>query len=292
MTDGTLTVECPAKLNVFLEVVSKRTDGFHELETVMLRTRFCDQLKFSLRNDPEICMNIAAESEASAVRQFPLDDSNLILRAAKLLRDSTGCRLGADIRVIKKIPAQAGLAGGSSNAASTLRGLNSLWELGLSDDGLHELASQLGSDINFLLSGYRAAVCRGRGEIVSPVAVSGDWFFVACRPEPGNSTPDVFKATILPTRPLAAHQIENALRHGTPKQLEQYCFNRLTQAALELNPAMSQLMTDMQQLCECPVFMSGSGSTCFVVAANAQQAQDYAARLRQHLSWPVWILEC
>ena len=292
MTDGTLTVACPAKLNVFLEVICKRADGFHELETVMLRTRFCDHLKFSLRDDSAICMSLATASDATVMSHFPLDDSNLILRAAQLLRDSTGCRLGADIHVTKVIPAQAGLAGGSSNAASTLRGLNALWNLQLSDDLLHDLASRLGSDINFLLSGHRAAVCRGRGEIISPVSVNGDWFFVASRPEPGNSTPAVFRDTILPEQPIASQQIQDVLQQGIPKQLEQYCFNRLTEAALGLNPAMSQLMSDMQQLCDCPVFMSGSGSTCFVVAENAQQAQDYAVRLGKHLQWPVWILEC
>ena len=140
-----MIVSSPAKLNVFLELMGKRPDGFHNLETVMLRTKFCDVMQFRCRSDSEIHILLSDESDAFDKDQFPLDDTNLIYRAATLLQHSAAIKTGADIIVTKRIPAQAGLAGGSSNAATTLRSLNELWHAGCSESELHAMASTLGT---------------------------------------------------------------------------------------------------------------------------------------------------
>ncbi|MCA9060666.1 MAG: 4-(cytidine 5'-diphospho)-2-C-methyl-D-erythritol kinase, partial [Planctomycetaceae bacterium] len=160
--DRTLTIESPSKINVFLEVCARRADGFHELETVMLRTDLLDVLSLTPRNDATIVLEWSPRTPAALRIGIPLDESNLIVRAARALQQHSDSRAGVHITLQKRIPAQAGLAGGSGNAAACLLGLNRLWNLHLPVERLHEIAATLGSDLNFLLSGVRAARCTGR----------------------------------------------------------------------------------------------------------------------------------
>ena len=262
----------------------KRDDGFHELETVMLRTSLHDVLRFEATTSEELTIQLADHSESAAAATFPLDDSNLILKAAYALRDHAHTRQGAAITVNKRIPAEAGLAGGSSNAATTLIGLNSLWGLNLPGQTLHDIAATLGSDINFFVEDCPAAVCTGRGERVVPIQSTGSFHFVAVQPACGNSTPEVFRRLSLPGVDERSNVCDTAtaLQSGSTDQLQNVSFNRLTQAARDLNPEMSKLMRAMNQTTNRTVFMSGSGSTCFVIARNHREAGRLKARL-QHL---------
>ena len=159
-TQAQLTVFSPAKINLYLRIVGKRPDGYHDLETVMLPLGFGDQITLELAekdltlecNDPRL----------------PTDDTNLALRAAKRLAERCGVTRGARISLQKRTPLAAGLGGGSSNAAAVLKGLSKLWGLNVPSEVLGELAASMGSDINFFLQGG-AALCRGRGERVEPV---------------------------------------------------------------------------------------------------------------------------
>lgn len=287
-----LTLSSHAKINVFLEVHGKRSDGFHELESVMLRTNLQDQLRFRKLTDRTIRIQLDAATPAAFRNSFPLNESNLIVRMADALQVCTGSDLGAEITVLKRIPAEAGLAGGSSNAATTLRALNYLWGLNLSASEQHLIASRLGSDLNFLLSGQRAAVCRGRGEIVEPVPLNRRLWFVAVRPHQGNSTGEVFRQIIVPDQPLTSRAMVASLSGRNHDSVQDYCFNRLTESASKLNPAMADLLHRIStRLCR-PAFMSGSGSTCFVCARNRRDAISQQAILRAMTALPTWILEC
>ncbi len=287
-----MTLQSPAKINVFLEILGKRPDGFHELETVMLRTAFSDQLHFQVLPRPEIRLSLAAGSVPASASGFPLDDTNLIIRAAKSLQERTGSCFGAEICVQKRIPAAAGLAGGSSNAATTLLALNQLWKTQLPPADLHSIAAVHGSDINFLLSGARAAVCRGRGEIIEPISVASRLYFVAVRPHRGNSTGEVFRRTVFCNQPRSSASVVACLKSHSPKALSQHCFNRLTEAACESNPEMSELLSWIPGRLGRPAFMSGSGSTCFVIAENHRDACRQRAILESCTRFPVWVLEC
>jgi len=269
-TPQSLTLKSPAKINVFLEVLGKRPDGFHELETVMLRTDLCDTLTFEATTSDDL--TLALHPESVGVDHFPLDESNLISKAAMALREATGCALGIAISVQKQIPAEAGLAGGSSNAATTLLALNRMWKLDLPLSQLHEIAASLGSDINFFLEDCEAAVCRGRGERVSPIPVRGSFHFVAVRPSKGNSTPDIFSQLEHVSAPCHCDDVVRALADGDAQQLERVVFNRLTTAAQKVNPEMADLMRELSEMMDRPIVMSGSGSTCFVVCENARDA--------------------
>jgi len=294
-TSQTIVLSSPAKLNIFLEVPGKRPDGYHELETVMVRTQFCDQLTFELSDSPEITLSLSDATSADIRASLPLDESNLIVKAALALqvasRNSTRELMGARIILHKRIPPESGLGGGSSNAATALLGCRQLWGLDASDAKLHSIAASLGSDINFLLSGAAAAVCRGRGEIIQPIKLAKELFFVALRPRTGNSTPAVFRQTKISAPPFSSAEIVRAVSQGT-RSLSPFIFNRLTDAASQLNPEMQMLLNRIPQVIRRPAFMSGSGSTIYVVATGRRDAKEVAEQLKQAFRLPVWLLEC
>ena len=157
-----LTLQSHAKINIFLRVPGKRTDGYHDLETFMLPIELADTLTFDPLDRPAIklaCSNL----------DLATDQDNLVCRAARLLQDRHATKVGARIHLEKRIPIGAGLGGGSSNASATLLGLNRLWNIKLTDDELEKLAAELGSDAPFFVR-CRPALSSGRGEILSPVA--------------------------------------------------------------------------------------------------------------------------
>jgi len=286
-----LTLSSPAKLNIFLEILGRRPDGFHELETVMLRTQFCDQLTFQLTSSSELTLSLSDATPTAMCSGIPLDETNLILRAAGALQKSVGRLFGAHIILHKRIPPESGLGGGSSNAATTLLGCRQLWNADVSDDQLHVIAATLGSDINFLLSGASAAICRGRGEIIEPFQLARTLYFVALRPRAGNSTAAVFRQSTIPGTPRSSKPLADAVAHGI-RNLQSLIFNRLTDAASQLNPAMAALLKRIPQITGRPAFMSGSGSTLYVVASSRADAQSVADQLKDSCRLPVWILEC
>ena len=287
-----LTASSPSKLNVFLEVHGKRPDGFHELETVMLRTSLADQLSVRSTDDGLLTLRFSEATTAPMRAGVPLDDRNLILRATAAVREAAGVQLGAEFVLHKRIPPQSGLGGGSGNAATALLLCRQLWNVTVPDAMLHDIAASLGSDISFLLSGHAAAVCRGRGERVEPIPLAQSFHVVALRPQAGNSTADVFRATTISPPYRSIEPVVAALASSSGRQLERQCFNRLTCAARELNPEMARLMDRVTFVTRRPVFMSGSGSTIFVVANSRADAEQVAFTMREQLRVLPWVLKC
>src|SRR5437868_14004366 len=158
-----LSLLAPAKVNLFLEVLGQRPDGFHELETLMVAVDLCDRLEF--RPDDSGALTLTCDDPG-----LTCGPDNLVLKAAEQLRRSTKETRGARIHLEKRIPMQAGLGGGWSDAAATLKGLNQLWRLGLADAELARLGAEVGSDVAFFFS-PGAAWCTGRGEKVEPVTL-------------------------------------------------------------------------------------------------------------------------
>src|SRR5438045_8162621 len=154
-----LVVRAPAKVNLFLEVLSKRPDGYHEIATLMVAIRLMDTLVF--KEEPDLRLGCNRPDLSTG-------PDNLVLRAARLLQKRTACTRGAHIRLVKRIPMAAGLAGGSTDAAATLAGLDRLWQVGKSAGELAALSSEIGSDIPFFFR-TPAAWCTGRGEVVTAV---------------------------------------------------------------------------------------------------------------------------
>jgi 4-diphosphocytidyl-2-C-methyl-D-erythritol kinase len=195
-----LTLPAPAKLNLFLHILGRRADGYHELQTLFQFLDHADELHFAPREDGQIRLH-------TDVPGVP-HDSNLIVRAARRLQEQSGCRLGADIWLDKHLPMGGGIGGGSSDAATTLVGLNHLWQLGWDEDRLAALGLGLGADVPVFVRG-RAAFAEGVGEKLTPVELEEPWFLVAV-PQVFVSTAEVFSDPEL-TRDTAPIKVRSLL---------------------------------------------------------------------------------
>jgi 4-diphosphocytidyl-2-C-methyl-D-erythritol kinase len=283
---GGIEVLAPAKLNLFLEVLGKRDDGYHEVETLMVAVDLHDRL--TMADDPS--GRITLECNHSGLSCGP---ENLIVRAANRLREAAGVTRGARISLAKHIPLQAGLAGGSSDAAATLEGLNRLWNLELDRDPLRRLAETLGSDVPFFLHG-RAAVCRGRGEVVQPIALAHPLHFVLVIPPVGVSTERVYSSLRTPSEPRSVRTCLDALARGQTEALGRALFNRLQPVAEALVPDLAKVGDALQSLD--PSIdgsqLSGSGSAYFGLCRDAPTASQAAGTLERLGLGSVRVVTC
>ena len=270
-----VVVWAPAKANLYLEIHGKRADGYHELTTLMVAVRLYDTLV--LKQADELRLRCSDPGLSSG-------PDNLVLRAAELLRAQIGCNRGAAIRLIKRIPQAAGLAGGSSDAAATLAGLNRLWRLGLDRSRLADLGAQLGSDVPFFFYAP-AAWCTGRGEIVEPLTLGRTLHFVLACPKTGLSTAEVYANVgtsfqLVQDRPPREAALREAVAVGRIDEIGRLLHNRLQPAAEKLCPAIARIHARLAQLKPAGVLMSGSGSTVFALCHSRGQAVSIARELR------------
>ncbi len=245
-----LDVPAPAKLNLFLHVVGRRPDGYHLLQSVFMLIDWCDTLHFELRRDGRI------QRHDSHGADLPSDD--LCVRAATVLKQASGCTLGIDITLDKHIPMQAGLGGGSSDAATTLLALNHLWGLHWPTERLIGLGMQLGADVPFFLGGRNAWV-EGIGEQLTPVNLPESRFLVL-KPPAGVSTPEIFKHPAL-NRQEKRHIIEDFLAIDA-RELYRWGSNNLQPVAQRLCPDISAGLAWFSQQ-GLQARMTGSGSALF-----------------------------
>ncbi len=290
---SSLIVHTPAKLNLFLEVLNKRPDGFHELETLMVMLGIYDTLRFtsiphsaSEATEPAVALRIFSigspppqQTDGETRDAIPAGAENLVVKAAELLRSHTGYQGGANIELWKRIPSQAGLAGGSSDAAATLAGLNRLWKLNLSTEELRQLAARLGSDVPFFLGSSRSALCRGRGEIIEPLNLPLGLFFVVVKPESGLSTPAVFRQWRPTGTSRSAKPLIEALHRGATHRLADAFYNALQKPAEQLNADISRVREIFSTEPILGHMMSGSGTSYFGVCGQRRHAERVAARL-------------
>jgi 4-diphosphocytidyl-2-C-methyl-D-erythritol kinase len=271
--DG-VEILAPAKLNLFLEVLGKRPDGYHDIESLMVTVDLHDTLTF--RDDPSGQITLVCDDPS-----LPTGPTNLVVKAAEQLKLATGSSRGVRIDLKKVIPAEAGLAGGSSDAAATLVGLNRLWNLGASGELLDQVAATIGSDVAFFRQGP-CAVCRGRGEIVEPWPIFEPLHFVLVCPPVGVSTALVYRNLVVPDRPRSVGAILEALETGDVKALGRSLFNRLQPVAESLEPSLGAIRGALTTLADPSLdgsLMSGSGSAYFGLASDRDAAEDAARRL-------------
>jgi 4-diphosphocytidyl-2-C-methyl-D-erythritol kinase len=268
---GSVVVWAPAKVNLFLEVLGKRPDGYHEVNTLMVAVRLFDTL--ILKEDASSPLQLECNR-----RDLSAGPDNLVLRAAHLLQKRAGCRKGARMRLVKRIPLAAGLAGGSSDAAAALIGLNRLWQLRLSEGEMADLAAELGSDIPFFFE-TPAAWCTGRGEKVKGVRLGRPLDFVIACPAQGLATAAVYAGVQVPASPVSGADICAAAERGEVAALGRLLYNRLEASAQKLCPAVAALSARMKELEPAGVLMSGSGSSVFALCHGPHHAQALAREL-------------
>ncbi len=262
--------KAPAKINLLLDVLHKRNDGFHEVEMIMTMVDLADRLEMEeLPRD-----TIIISSQAGYI---PLDEKNLAFQAARLIKDRYDVRKGVYIHLDKHIPVAAGLAGGSSDAAATLRGLNRLWGLNIADEELRNLGAELGSDVPYCVTGG-TAIARGRGEKLEMIAPPPQCWVVLAKPPINVSTADVygrFRVGDLKSHPSTANMLQ-ALQGGSFQGMCDELGNVLESVTLPLYPEVQQLKETMQRLGADGVLMSGSGPTVFgLVAKEAKAVRIY-----------------
>lgn len=273
-----------AKINLYLDVLQRRGDGFHDLETLFQSVSLYDTLTFKARHEGITLEGAPPELGPAA--------SNLIVRAAHLLQKHTGTKQGAAISLEKRIPAAAGLAGGSGNAAATLAALNRLWELNLPDGDLHALGLELGSDVPFcLLGGFAAATGRGERLTPLPAAPPLQWF-VLLHPAVAVSTPAVFNdprltknaAAVIDGMTPAFAGLVNALARGEdatapPADTARapLFYNAMEAVTFAMHPDLARWKAWLLEAGCAAAMMSGSGPTLIGVCRDRAQAEAIAA---------------
>ncbi len=244
-----LTLASPAKVNLFLRVLARRADGYHDLASLFQAIDLSDTLHITLDTKDSFTCNVA---------EVPTDGSNLVLKALSAFRRGTGLSFGVRIHLDKRIPMQAGLGGGSSNAATTLWALNELLMRPVGQKDLFRWASAIGSDVSFFLS-QGTAYCTGRGEVVRPLKSLPHQSLWIVKPNEGLSTPEVYRRLDLKAVPQRDPQVVlRAFFAGNPT-----CFNDLEAAALSALPRLADLKQELERSGFSQVLLSGSGTSFF-----------------------------
>jgi len=273
--------ETPAKINLFFEVLGKRSDGFHEVVSVALPIRLFDTLSFELTNVPTIhfeCIGSIGHN-----KDIPLDESNLVVRAAALVQQRFNVSYGAAVTLTKRIPSQAGLGGGSSDAAAALRLACLTWNLDVPDAELLPLAAEIGSDCPIFFF-ERPTISTGRGEQIHPLPSPSALWFVLLKPPEGLSTAAVY-AECMPLHDglfRKPEELLTALSNGNLQQMGQHLFNRLEVPARKLWSRFGNIQEQLLSAGCLAVQMSGSGTAFFGLCRDESHAKAVFQHLRHH----------
>lgn len=272
-----------AKVNLFLNVVGKRPDGYHELETLFERIDLKDELLLQLAPDGVITLTCAHP-------EVPTDDSNLVVKAIRAYQNASGWKRGIHATLRKEISVAAGLGGGSSNAAATLLGLQKLSGNLLPSEKLLEIGKSLGADVPFFLSGATWGWALGRGDEVTALDLPARLWHLLCWPGFSIPTKAVYEAFSLTPQRADATLLMDALRDNQALSICSHLFNALEPTVEALYPAIREVKSTMEMEGEVVhPMVSGSGSTVFGVSLSREQAQRSAQVLRKLK--PQWRVE-
>ncbi len=276
----TVTVRTPAKINLGLNVGRPRPDGYHPLATVYQAIALYDEVKARPAQPGEFTVSVTGEGQDVV----PLDDTNLAVRAARLLAKRAKVNEGVALSIHKLIAVAGGLAGGSSDAAAALLACDALWGLHSSREELTGLAAELGSDVPFCLIGGNA-IGTGRGEVVSSVLARGSYEWVLAYASTGLSTPEVFAefdrldAVRADEEPEVPEVLMSALRTGDPYAVGMALHNDLQPATIRLRPAIRRTIEFGEDFGALGSVVAGSGPTCLFLTADSEHAIDLAVAL-------------
>lgn len=283
-----MTISSPCKVNLLLNILGKRPDQFHELETLMQPVNICDQLSFE-RGGTQICLSCSNPS-------LPVDSSNLVYRAAEAVLRRIGTAEGVRIHLEKNLPLAAGLGGGSANAGVTLRAVNDLFGAPLSAEQLVPLAAALGSDVPFFLQ-QGPALGTGRGEIIAPLepftALRGVWI-VLVHPGFGISTPWAYKQLAqfpeaLNGKPGRAQKLINALQSNDLNAASSQFYNSLEAPALAKYPLLALIQEFFRENGALATLMSGSGSATFALASSQKDSEGLTEKFKTRFGDKFWM---
>lgn len=276
----TIVGHAPAKLNLFFEIFGKRPDGYHDVCSLCCPISLFDTIYFETQESPEIEFCCESGYPGREISDIPTNAGNLVVKAIELLRKHRNVTGGCRIRLIKRIPSQAGLGGGSSDAATAIRLANQAWQLQLSQEEMIAIGAQLGSDVPlFFIDGLSLGY--GRGEQVKPIETNLRLDFVVVKPAEGISTAEAFGR-------CAANRMENrqsperiirGLQNGNRRLIASGLFNRLETTAKTMSRQV-RLVDEALARMDCTAhLMTGSGTACFALCHHQTQARQLAKRL-------------
>ena len=279
-----LKLKSPAKINLYLKVLRKRKDGYHQIKTVFERISLCDDIEIKKRTDKKIKI-ICNHPDV------PKDRSNLMYRAADLLRRDYGKIVGLDIRLKKRIPVASGLGGGSSNAASVLLGLNRLWCLGLKTDDLLDYARKIGSDVPFFVLESSFAIGTGRGDKLENIPNLRSIWHILVVPRKKLSAKEIYSSLNLRLTKNRdnVNMLIYALRKFDLPQVKKYIRNDLEKAASKIFPKLFQIKEKLKSLGIEGQSLSGSGPAIFGIVKSRKGAETQAKSLKSK-SWQVFVV--
>lgn len=265
---NSIELKSRAKINLSIDVLGKRQDGYHLVEMIMQTIDLFDIIKIFSLDEDTIIINSNSED-------IPVDSSNIMYKAASLIKQEFNIKKGIEIYIDKNIPVAAGMAGGSSNAAAVLVGLNKLWNLNLSKDKLKEMGLQLGADVPFCIEG-EASLAENIGEKLTKIeGLSQDAFILVCKPELFVSTKEVYDAIdskIIKKRPDNKLLIR-LLKENNIELLSKSMYNVLESVTKEKYPVINEIEKIMINNRALGAMMSGSGPTVFGLYNNEEDAE-------------------
>lgn len=294
-----ITIKAPAKINLFLDVLGKRRDGYHSIRSLVLPVSLHDTLRLENRR-AGITASIAAECRFRGIPwSFSMGshEDNLVLRAAELFRQHTGCRRGAAISLTKRIPIGAGLGGGSADAAAVLTGLNRLWQTGLSTFELMKIGARIGCDVPALIHGG-AILMEGRGEAITPIERinGGKILMLLVYPGFAISTRDIYQrhdrraasARKAPAPGIKFRRVLEGIRTNSPGLIGQGLFNALQATVFNKYPLLEIIKNRLEKAGAEHVQLTGSGSTVFVLLNKRSDGDRLARLIRRQIESPLW----
>jgi len=272
--DGALVVHAPAKVNLTLRVLRRRADGYHDLESVVAAVGLSDTLTFR----PASGLSMSSEG-----LEVPAGEANLVLKAARALREACGVGAGAEVRLQKRIPLSRGLGGGSSDAAAALAALNVLWACGLGREDLARLGARVGSDVPLFL-GSPVGVMRGRGERIEPLSARPRWWVALAWPAYGLPTAEVYAAydRLEDHRDAPRAAATDIVAHlaGPARAAGPFVLNDLEPAARAVRHNGADLGRVFREAGAAACGMTGSGSAWFALADSEADAQAHVTAAR------------
>lgn len=283
---NSIKLKSRAKINLSIDVLGKRQDGYHLVEMIMQTIDLYDLIEINEKDNDQITIKSTSD-------EIPLDCNNLVYKAANLIKKTFNINKGVEIHIKKNIPVAAGMAGGSSNAAAALVGLNKLWNLDLSNQQLEEIGLKLGADVPFCINGG-AVLASGIGEELTPIkGLTKDVCILVCKPDLFVSTKEVYEcidSKDIDKRPNNKFLIE-CLKNEDTRQLAENMFNVLEGVTVDKHPVIQQIKDIMTNNRALGAMMSGSGPTVFGLYENREDAVKCKAILEKQFK-QTFVVAC
>ena len=283
---NSITLKSRAKINLSIDVLGKRQDGYHLVEMIMQTIDLYDLIEINEKDNDQITIKSTSD-------EIPLDCNNLVYKAANLIKKTFNINKGVEIHIKKNIPVAAGMAGGSSNAAAVLVGLNKLWNLNLSNQQLEKIGLKLGADVPFCINGG-AVLASGIGEELTPIkGLTKDVCILVCKPDLFVSTKEVYEcidSKDIDKRPNNKFLIE-CLKNEETRQLAENMFNVLEGVTMDKHPVIQQIKDIMTNNGALGAMMSGSGPTVFGLYENREDAVKCKAILEKQFK-QTFVVAC